>query len=280
MRRGRFKDMGLRILPVLILLGAAGMAPGQEAVRTFTGADSSDGRSRMTLTVSGTKVSGDSAFDYPPTKGAIADLRFGWRTHYEGTLDPATGSITGTRTSRLTSGGKLLDQKPQVCPFNATLAEDTIKGNWTLQTKQGARPGGFLLRDAAALAVGGTSGLGVAEAVSVLETHAAAVPTGKCAVNVQRALEAGGLGGEGHPVEAREYGAYLKAKGFAAISSSGYKPRKGDIVVVQPGNGVGRHGHIAMFDGARWISDYRETTSWEQAGSGDAKGGSRQFFRP
>lgn len=268
--------MMIRSLPGLALLGIICSAWGQETARTFTGSDSSDGRSRMTLTLHGTKVSGDSSFDYPKTPNAIFDLGFGWRSHYEGILDPSTGNITGTRTSRLTSGGKLLDEPPQACAFTASLEGETIKGNWTLQTKQGAKAGSFVVRNAAVPATG-TSGLRVTEAAAALAVQAGDAPVGYCALHVQRALEAGGIDGKGHPEKAGAYGAYLKNRGFVGLTAEGYKPQKGDIVVVQPGAGVGKDGHIAMYDGSRWISDFRETTRWETA---EAKGGSRQFFRP
>jgi len=59
-------------------------------------------------------------------------------------------------------------------------------------------------------------------------------PTGKCATYVRRALEAGGLTINPHPVFARDYGPALSAAGFGEVPLKDYKPVAGDVVVIQP----------------------------------------------
>lgn len=86
----------------------------------------------------------------------------------------------------------------------------------------------------------------------------AGVPAGKCAKNIQQALEAGGVKSEGHPMAARDYGPYLLSHGFTEVSADGYEPKKGDIVVIQATPGGPKYGHIAMFDGNQWISDHKQ----------------------
>ena len=54
---------------------------------------------------------------------------------------------------------------------------------------------------------------------------------------------------------ARNYGASLTCTGFYEVS--GTNPHRGDVVVIQP---ITDHpdGHMAMYDGAIWISDFKQ----------------------
>jgi len=49
----------------------------------------------------------------------------------------------------------------------------------------------------------------------------------------------------------------LVKKGFSVVNSKGYKAKAGDIVVFQgfPGHSSG---HIQIFNGNQWISDFRQ----------------------
>ena len=47
-----------------------------------------------------------------------------------------------------------------------------------------------------------------------------------------------------------------KDAGFRTVAP-GEKPQKGDVVVFQAIKGH-RHGHVAMFDGKQWISDFKQ----------------------
>ena len=80
--------------------------------------------------------------------------------------------------------------------------------------------------------------------------------TGYCARAVREALAACGVDVE-RMAYARDYGANLEAAGFKEVSTWGlpYVPQKGDIVVLQPP--VPRvAGHIQMFTGTHWQSDF------------------------
>jgi hypothetical protein len=106
----------------------------------------------------------------------------------------------------------------------------------------------------------GTSGMNVDKAADKLNAIALGA-VGYCASNVQQALKAGGVSGAGHPAEARQYGPYLLSKGFISVPQEGYQPQKGDIVVIQPDPNSAsqvRYGHIAMYDGSQWISDFKQ----------------------
>ena len=78
---------------------------------------------------------------------------------------------------------------------------------------------------------------------------------GICAKHVRIALEAAGVNSAGHPVSAKDYGPFLKTVGFAVVTQTPYVPLLGDIAVIQ-GTSQSVHGHIAGYDGTRWVSDF------------------------
>ena len=103
------------------------------------------------------------------------------------------------------------------------------------------------------------------KAVQYLEQHAYPhyIPDlcGHCAKAVRLAIEAGGLSTEGHPRYACDYDTFLPNIGFRAVSKEGYVPRAGDIIVLEavPGH---QAGHIAMYSGEKWISDFVQGDMW------------------
>lgn len=82
--------------------------------------------------------------------------------------------------------------------------------------------------------------------------------SGECAKYVRLALQAGGIDTSDHPVYAKDYGSYLIKWGFHEVSRTNYVPQKGDIRVWQnyPGGSVA--GHIHLFNGQSWVSDFFE----------------------
>lgn len=100
------------------------------------------------------------------------------------------------------------------------------------------------------------------KAVEKLHRQLEPGPTGYCARYVKRALAAGGLD-VGHGVEsAKDMGPALEKAGFEPIAKEGYKPQKGDVIVIQPYPGGRPDGHVAMHDGKDWTSDYRQRDQW------------------
>lgn len=100
------------------------------------------------------------------------------------------------------------------------------------------------------------------KAIKYLEQHARAFSSRGCAAAVRAALEAGGLDMSDRPKFAADYNQYLHKKGFRSVNKgrgtvlpNGYTPQRGDIIVFDR---VGEHqdGHIAMYSGKRWISDF------------------------
>ncbi|WP_244596896.1 lytic transglycosylase domain-containing protein [Escherichia coli] len=107
--------------------------------------------------------------------------------------------------------------------------------------------------------------------VSYINSHAELGSLGKCAAYVRRAVEAGGVKIKipppriGNFASACDYGPSLEAAGFKSVYSytgSGFTDtaiipgqQAGDIVVIQPVAGH-PHGHIALFNGTNWVSDF------------------------
>lgn len=85
---------------------------------------------------------------------------------------------------------------------------------------------------------------------------------GYCARAVRQALEAGGLSTAGRPGEAKYYVNFLPKLGFKHIGTytraneHTYSPQPGDIACYPQVDRPDRPGHICMFTGTYWVSDY------------------------
>lgn len=89
-------------------------------------------------------------------------------------------------------------------------------------------------------------------------SHPSARP--QCAKWTRQAIEAGGILLKRHE-SAKDYGNSLRAGGFLPIPSF-IQPFAGDVVVIEGfvvGNDHHPDGHMAMFDGKVWISDFEQT---------------------
>ena len=99
----------------------------------------------------------------------------------------------------------------------------------------------------------------IPKAVAALNGNAQAKSTGYCARYVRKAINAGGIKTPGNPVSAYLYKGYLKQFGFVQVAPGSYQ--EGDIAVISnfPGH---RHGHIQMFNGSQWVSDFQQRDFW------------------
>jgi len=79
---------------------------------------------------------------------------------------------------------------------------------------------------------------------------------GKCAHYTRVAIEAGGVTLQ-HHTSAKDYGSSLETVGFVKVPLSHYMRQAGDVGIVHSIKGH-PHGHMAMFDGKIWISDFRQ----------------------
>lgn len=92
-------------------------------------------------------------------------------------------------------------------------------------------------------------------AAEYVTTHAELKSRTCCAWYVMRAMQEGGCPIGILPAWAYRYA--LPLYGFKEVSKSGYIPKKGDLVVFPA---VGEHifGHIAMWNGKQWVSDFKQ----------------------
>jgi hypothetical protein len=109
---------------------------------------------------------------------------------------------------------------------------------------------------------------------------------GECASYVRQALEKGGLTitipkkryPDASGASACDYGESLLAAGFKVVFDNSdklmcekieFKPIAGDIAVYQPFDGrKHRHGHIQMFNGVQWISDFLQKNMYPDQAPG------------
>ena len=104
------------------------------------------------------------------------------------------------------------------------------------------------------------------KAIAHLQSHAQPpYGVGRCATYVREAIEAGGLqiqrAGSG---DAKDYGPRLVAAGFVAQAGVPLPYQAGDVALIDgftkaAAKGIRkdhRAGHLAMYDGTQWISDF------------------------
>lgn len=128
--------------------------------------------------------------------------------------------------------------------------------------------GKFHVKRAILWAVGGFLG------VSKYSGHVGSKSSGKCAKYVRLMLEAGGINTNGHPVAAKDYTRFLPSKGFKHIASlwGSYEQRNFSSNAAKPGDIAvmdhGTYGHICMWTGSQWVSDFIQRNMWVYSGNG------------
>lgn len=95
-------------------------------------------------------------------------------------------------------------------------------------------------------------------AVSFARLHAMPKSTGYCARYVTDAIRRGGGLDIPNTGEAKDMGITLVNAGFRLVYD---QPQEGDIAVIQsiPGH---PHGHVCIYDGQQWISDFRQNSMY------------------
>ncbi|MES2225181.1 MAG: pilin [Patescibacteria group bacterium] len=190
----------------------------------------------------------------------------------------------------------LYNEKSDFGPWNSILASksDTDKcvvatnptsiASGTLSILQSVTPG--TSSGPAAGGGVGSSGLNIAAATHYATIHYPNTTSDKhaCLAGVQLALHEGGktlaCPPDGY---ADQCDAPLLRLGFASLGSSDPSPLAGDIVVIQPFPGEkgigGKAGHIAMYSGTAWISDFTQIDFWGGPGY-RANQPAHTFYRP
>jgi Putative peptidoglycan binding domain len=115
------------------------------------------------------------------------------------------------------------------------------------------------------------TGYNIDKAVAYLNLHAEVQPKGSCATYVWNAIQAGGRD-VGTTKYAKNFGPYLIQAGFTEVPAKDYDPakaNKGDVMVIQDYPGQNEPaGHMQMYNGETWVSDFKQPkwTFWPGQG--------------
>jgi len=112
----------------------------------------------------------------------------------------------------------------------------------------------------------------VNKSVQYLNAHAEPGSLGKCARYVRVAISSPAGGGlpMGRTLSAKNYGPQLEAAGFRQVTDG--TVQKGDVVVIQTYAGAkNQHGHMAMYNGQNWVSDFKQRDMYPGPGYRAAK---------
>lgn len=102
------------------------------------------------------------------------------------------------------------------------------------------------------------------KAVEYLTSHAEGHSVNRCAMYVRHAIGAGGCPTFLQPPSACDYEEFLPDLGFSQIEAVVYTPQAGDIAVFSAIKGH-KHGHICMYDGNQWVSDFKQRSMYSAA---------------
>lgn len=117
-------------------------------------------------------------------------------------------------------------------------------------------------------------GWNVAASIQWLINNSVSSTLHKCANYVRQALEAGGISTAGRPQYAKDYATYLPTIGFNNIGSihGAAKQKEWSKTNAKPGDiAVMNHdvaGHICMWTGNQWVSDFKQNNMWVYGGDG------------
>jgi len=108
------------------------------------------------------------------------------------------------------------------------------------------------------------NGWNIRKACTWLHSNSSLSSQHACAKFVRMAIEAGGIKTDGRPNWAWKYINYLPTIGFKGIAKVPrnqmhlFNAQPGDIAVYQKGNDPSVPGHICMWTGAGWESDFKQ----------------------
>ncbi|ELY5789129.1 hypothetical protein SNN55_001031 [Cronobacter turicensis] len=101
-------------------------------------------------------------------------------------------------------------------------------------------------------------------AISHLRSRALGRSHNKCATFTREAVAAGGIRLD-RTLNAKDYGPTLLRAGFREVPP-GSTLLGCDIAVIQPYPGGNPSGHMTMYDGTQWISDFRQSSMYPGPG--------------
>lgn len=157
------------------------------------------------------------------------------------------------------------------------MMEDYFNGGYTGNSSSGnhsrhesGAPGG-IQRPAGAVALDpgdfkrNPKGFNIQKACEWINSNAFASSTHKCARWVRKAIEAGGISTDNRPTWTYKYIKYLPTIGFKFLRKAtrkdlgtSYHPQPGDIAVYTQNGNTNKPGHICMWTGKEWVSDFHQ----------------------
>jgi hypothetical protein len=92
-----------------------------------------------------------------------------------------------------------------------------------------------------------------------MDAHALTRSSHHCAMYCRLGMEAAGLSTQDRPRsgDAADYGPFLLRHGAQVLAADSYTPQVGDTVVFDK-TAQHPYGHIEMYDGQRWVSDFMQ----------------------
>lgn len=146
-------------------------------------------------------------------------------------LDEAINRLIGSQTGSSTSYGAF----PEVNPITPATTSSTS-----------SRP---------VIGTSNRSAPSIAAQVASRAAHARS--QGRCAMYVRKALQQAGYQFTPQSSAYMYANGTLKSAGFVQISANNYQPQVGDVVVFNR-TAKNPHGHIQIYDGSQWVSDFRQ----------------------
>jgi hypothetical protein len=106
---------------------------------------------------------------------------------------------------------------------------------------------------------GGGGSLNKSQLSDWMDAHALTRSSHRCAMYCRLGMEAAGLNTADRPQsgDAGDYGPFLLRHGAQTVAPDSYVPQVGDVVVFDK---TDQHpfGHIEMYDGHQWVSDFMQ----------------------
>lgn len=139
---------------------------------------------------------------------------------------------------------------------NASQFNQFPSGNSSSYLYSGNSTQSFSYGNANTLTLSRDSAPAIAARAATRAAHARSI--GRCALYVRKALQAAGYKFTPNPSAYQYAHGTLAGAGFSQISANNYVPQVGDVVVFNR-TSKNPHGHIQIYDGSQWISDFRQS---------------------
>jgi hypothetical protein len=162
---------------------------------------------------------------------------------------------SGSSMERLASPGKVVQVQPVSSP-DGTLQPLTADK----KAANGGNSGQSIVTDNSIPPPSSSIGtLNKSQLSDWMDAHALSRSSHHCAMYCRLGMEAAGLDTADRPRsgDAGDYGPFLLRHGAKAVAQDSYVPQVGDVAVFDK---TGKHpyGHIEMYDGHQWVSDFMQ----------------------